>query len=139
MKTITEYLINENKISLKSEPNINELAALIAHRLAYGKYDVNDIDCSHCTDLRALFKLIFDSPWWDGDDVCELDSSTFNKIKGIENWDVSKVKYMDQLFNSKNLVDADFTKLEAWDVSHVESMNNIFPKGATKLPSWYKK
>ena len=139
MKTITEYLLNESKISLKPEPNINELAGVIADRLHDKKYDVNDIDCSHCTHLGGLFKIVFDNTWWYDDGFYEFDSGTFNKIKGIENWDVSKVKYMDQLFNSKNLVDADFTKLEAWDVSHVESMNNIFPKGATKLPSWYKK
>ena len=69
--------------------------------------DVSSLKNFICDDFSAIF-------------------SEFYKVKhiiGLEDWDVSKVTNMEEMFNGCEKFNADLSK---WDVSSVEDMNSMF-------------
>ena len=57
--------------------------------------------------------------------------------KGLENWDVSKVKDMHSMFAFCNKFDCD---LSHWNTSKVKDMKDMFTCcNRLTIPDWYKK
>ncbi len=79
--------------------------------IRYGK-PLDKIDTSKITDMSRLF-------YTDGF-FSKIDIDSF---KGLENWNVSNVEKMDEMFYGVRNFDANLSK---WDLSSVKSMKNIF-------------
>ncbi|WP_225426980.1 BspA family leucine-rich repeat surface protein [Companilactobacillus kedongensis] len=74
------------------------------------KLDVSNFNTSHVTNMSSMFNNF-------GSDVGKVD------IIGLENWDVSNVKSMDNMFDGVNFSPAG---LSTWDTSNVISMMTMF-------------
>ncbi|MBO5004246.1 MAG: DUF285 domain-containing protein [Clostridia bacterium] len=139
-----KFLINkriENKIRLyKFFPKEKaDLVNIIASLLKDKIYDFNCIDTSNITDMAYLFQFAcskagmerigcqINVSTWDVSNVYNMRALFANSVidinPGISDWNVSKVRYMENMFNSVDKFDAN---LENWDVSNVETMNFMF-------------
>jgi surface protein len=118
MKKLNQYIIEKFKINSKTvskqytcQPkDKDELISILEKRLSKDKNaDLNDIDVSEITDMSRLFSEIGN----------QLDP---HNIK-IDQWNVSNVKDMAEMFYSCNNFNCDISN---WDVSNVEMMNITF-------------
>lgn len=84
--------------------------------------DLADLDTSEITDMNSLFESVqckdstSETDIWEGIHVC--------KIIGLDNWDVSNVRSMRNMFHNHRLIGT--LDLSNWDVSNVNNMENMF-------------
>ena len=96
------------------------------------------IDVSEITDMSDMFRLIEHGEFcgidnWDVSNVIDMSNMFANctNFSGdVRNWDVSNVKDMSGMFNACKMFDGQ--GLENWDVSNVKNMSGMF-NGCTWL------
>ena len=97
---------------MKHKPTTKQELKVLVNDLSI---DLGDIDTSLITDMSRLFE-----------NTNRIDFS------GIENWDVSNVTDMSQMFYKVKKFNADISR---WDVRNVEYMDFIFYKAKKIQPT----
>ena len=103
--------------------------------------DLNDIDTSTITDMRAMFyksNFAGDISKWDVSNVTDMAYMfcKSNFAGDISKWDVSNVTNMAYMFYKSNFVG----DISDWDVSNVDDMLHMFYGSPLQKnpPKWYK-
>ena len=99
------------KVDNESLREIIHERCLISKKKGIKSIDVSDLDTSEVTDMSALSGYPF-------------GKEHITKIKGLENWNTSKVRKMNALFSGFCSVKS--LDLSTWDTSEVTNMSYMF-------------
>ena len=115
-------VVRKEDIITTNEDLKNKILELYVEQGEGETLDVSSLtNAIKCDDFSSIFK----------------DFYKVKHIIGLENWDVSEVTNMNDMFSGCTRFNSDLSK---WDVSKVEDMEDMFNdcKSLKQIPSWYK-